>query len=56
MRSIRISIPEDMLRDIDLLIKIGHYNSRDEVIAKALNDLLSREFVRISRSRYVVKS
>jgi hypothetical protein len=56
LRSIRVSIPEDILRDIDLLIKIGRYNSRDEVIAKALNDLLSREFVRISRSRYFVKS
>jgi hypothetical protein len=56
LRSIRVSIPDDTLRDIDLLIKIGRYNSRDEVIAKALNDLLNREFVKINYVRYLAKS
>lgn len=56
LRSIRVSIPDDTLRDIDLLIKIGRYNSRDEVIAKALNDLLNREFVKINYGRYLARS
>lgn len=49
MRTLRLSFPEDLLKDIDLLVKIGRYPSRNDAIIKALNDFLNKEFINTYR-------
>lgn len=45
MKTLRVTLPDDVVREIDLLVRVGRYSSRSEIVVKALNEFLSREFV-----------
>ncbi|MCX8169407.1 MAG: ribbon-helix-helix domain-containing protein [Candidatus Methanomethylicia archaeon] len=44
MKVITIRLPEAVVREIDILIEIGRYSSRAEVIREAIRDLVRKEF------------
>lgn len=56
MKTLRINIPDDLAYEIDLLIKMGYYSSRNELVFKALNELLSREFIKVKSRLLIVNS
>lgn len=55
-KTLRVMLPDDLLSEIDLLVKIGHYNSRNEVIVRALNEFLNREFVKVKNRIIISRS
>lgn len=44
VKVITIRLPEAVVREIDILIEIGRYSSRAEVIREAIRDLVRKEF------------
>ncbi|MEM3986726.1 MAG: ribbon-helix-helix domain-containing protein [Candidatus Methanomethylicia archaeon] len=52
MKTIRITLPNDVVQEIDLLVRIGRYSSRSEIIIKALNEFLSREFMNVKNRTF----
>ncbi|MEM0084099.1 MAG: ribbon-helix-helix domain-containing protein [Candidatus Methanomethylicia archaeon] len=54
MKTIRITLPNDVVQEIDLLVRIGRYSSRSEIIIKALNEFLSREFMNVKNRTFTL--
>ena len=48
MKTISVKMPEDLIREIDELIKTGRFTSRSEVIRAAVRELLKSELYSLS--------
>ena len=48
MKTISVKMPEDLIREIDELIKTGRFTSRSEVIRAAVRELLKSELYNLS--------
>ncbi len=48
MKTISVKMPEDLIKEIDYLIKTGRFTSRSEVIRAAVRELLKSELDNLS--------
>jgi len=50
-----VHLPQYQIRQMDLLIKLGRYTNRSELVRTAVRELLLEEFKGIERERELIK-